>query len=123
MTSNSIMIQNPLPFMIERFMKKNVLKGKYSSGKIQYILKDNLPNKILISFDQKNLCESFINDYNEKYFDEQLNYKLKIEKCEKTFEEIQKEISQNITEYEIYKFDIQYEKEWKLDYAYNYFHY
>jgi hypothetical protein len=117
MTSNSILIQNPLPFMIEKFMKKNVLNGKYASGKIQYILKDDLPNKILISFEKENLCESFISDYNEKYFDENLNYELKIEKCEKTYEEIKKEISQNITEYQPYKFDIQYEKEWKLDYV------
>jgi hypothetical protein len=76
-----------------------------------------LPNKILISFEKEDLCESFINDYNGKYFDEMLNYELKIEKCEKAYEEIKKEINQNITEYEPYKFDIQYEKEWKIDYV------
>ena len=117
MTNNYILIQNPLPFMIESFMKKKVLKGKYLSGKIQYILKDDLPNKILISFEKEDLCKSFINDFNEKYFDEKMNYELKIEKCEKTLEEIEKEINQNITKYEPYKFEIQYEKEWKLDYV------
>ena len=117
MAINSVLIHNPLPFMIESFMKKNVLKGKYSSGKMQYILKDDLPNKILISFKKEDLCQSFINDYNGKYFDEKLNYELKIEKCEKAYEEIQKEVNQNITEYEPYKFDIQYEKEWKIDYV------
>ena len=117
MAINSVLIHNPLPFMIESFMKKNILKGKYSSGKMQYILKDDLPNKILISFEKEDLCESFINDYNGKYFDEALNYELKIEKCEKAYEEIKKEINQNITEYEPYKFDIQYEKEWKIDYV------
>ena len=117
MAINSVLIHNPLPFMIESFMKKNILKGKYSSGKMQYILKDDLSNKIIISFEKEDLCESFINDYNGKYFDEMLNYELKIEKCEKAYEEIKKEINQNITEYEPYKFDIQYEKEWKIDYV------
>ena len=117
MATNSILITNPLPFMIESFMKKSVLKGKYSSGKIHYILKDDLPNKILISFESENLVESFINDYNEKFFNDKIDYKLNIEKSQKTAEEIQKEIDQNKTEYEPYKFEIQYEKEWKIDYA------
>ena len=114
---NSVLIENPLPFMIESYMKKNALKGKYSSGKIQYFLKDDLPNKILISFESENLLDSFINDYNGKFFKEKLDYKLKIEKNQKTEEEIQKEIEKIKTEYEPYKFEIQYEKEWKIDYA------
>ena len=78
MTTNSILITYPLPFMIESFMKKSVLKGKYSSGKIHYILKDDLPNKILISFESENLVESFVNDYNEKFFNDKIDYKLNI---------------------------------------------
>lgn len=117
MSKSAILIQNPLPFMNESFMKKNISKGKYSLGKIQCLLKDDLPNKILIIFDKEDLCESFINEYKGKYFDEKINYELEIEKCEKTFEELQKEINQNKTECEPYKFDIQYEKEWKLDYV------
>ena len=117
MTENSVLIQNPLPFMIESYMKKKVLDGKYSSAKMKEILKDDLPNKLLISFEKEDLSNSFINDFNGKFFDDKLNYELKIEKTSKTAEEIQKEVDQNKVEYEPYNFDIQYEKEWKIDYV------
>ena len=117
MTENSVLIQNPLPFMIESYMKKKVLDGKYSSGKMKEILKYDLPNKILISFEKEDLSNSFINDFNGKFFDDKLNYELKIEKTSKTTEEIQKEVDQNKVEYEPFNFDIQYEKEWKVDYV------
>ena len=117
MTTNSILIQNPLPFMIESYMKKKVLEGKYSLGKIQFILKDGLPNKILISFEKEDLCDSFIKDFNHKFFEDKFNYELIIEKSLKTGEETQKEIDQNKIEFQPYKFDIIYEKEWKIDYV------
>ena len=90
MAKNLIIIQNPLPFMLEPIMKKKVLTGKYSKGKIHPILLDDFLNKLIISFDEEELSNSFINEYNGKYFNENLNYKLKIEKCEKTVKEIQK---------------------------------
>ena len=117
MITNSILIQNPLPFMIESYMKKKVLEGKYSSGKMNIILKDDLPNKILIFFEKEDLCESFLKAFNGKFFDDKINYELNIEKCKKSSEEIQKEIDQNKSEYEKYNFEIQYEKEWKNDYV------
>ena len=67
MTEHSIIILNPLPFMIESYMKKKVLDGKYSSGKLKYILKYGLPKVILISFEKEDLQNSFINDYNGKF--------------------------------------------------------
>jgi len=94
MAQNSIIIQNPLPFMLESFMKKKVLKGKYASGKIKQILLDDFLNKLIISFEEEELANSFINDYNGKYFDDKFNYELKIEKCIKTVEEIQKEVDE-----------------------------
>ena len=117
MAINSILIQNPLPFMVESYMKKKVLEGKYSSGKMNILLKDDLPNKILISFQKEDLCDSFLNSFNGKFFEDKINYKLIIEKCQKSAEEIQKEIDQNKTVYEPYNFEIVYEKEWKTDYV------
>ena len=117
MTEHSIIIQNPLPFMIESYMKKKVLDGKYSSGKMKYILKYGLPKLILISFEKEDLQNSFINDYNGKFFDDKLAYELKIEKTTKTAEELQKEAEQDKEEYEPLNFEIQYEKEWKVDYV------
>jgi hypothetical protein len=117
MTEHSIIILNPLPFMIESYMKKKVLDGKYSSGKMKYILKYGLPKLILISFEKEDLQNSFINDYNGKFFDDKLAYELKIEKTSKTAEELQKEAEQDKEEYDPYNFEIKYEKEWKDDYV------
>ena len=117
MAKNLIIIQNPLPFMLEPIMKKKVLTGKYSKGKIHPILLDDFLNKLIISFDDEELSNSFINEYNGKYFNENLNYELKIEKCEKTVEEIQKEVDEKKTKEEKYDFPIKYEFEWKNDYA------
>lgn len=120
MTSNSVLIHNPLPFMTEKIMKKKFLEGKYSSGKISKIttsLKNGLPYKILISFDKEELCDSFITNYNEKFFDNKLTYHLNIEKTQKTEDEFKKENEENKTDYQLYKFEIEYEKEWKVDYV------
>ena len=117
MAKNLIIIQNPLPFMLEPIIKKKVLTGKYSKGKIHPILLDDFLNKLIISFDDEELSNSFINEYNGKYFNENLNYELKIEKCEKTVEEIQKEVDEKKTKEEKYDFPIKYEFEWKNDYA------
>ena len=115
MTTNSILIQNPLPFMTESYMNK-ILEEKYSSGKINIILKDDLPNKILITFEKDEISDSFINDFNFKFFDDKLDYKLCVEKTEKSVENIQKEIDENKSELEPYNFSIKYENEWKIDY-------
>ena len=115
MAQNSLIILNPLPFMLEPYMKKKVLTGKYSSGKIKPILLDDFLNKLMISFDKEELVDSFISDYNGKFFNDKLNYELKIEKNEKTTEEIQKEVDENKTKEEPYNFQLKYEYEWKND--------
>ena len=104
MAQNSLIIENPLPFMIESFMKKKVLIGKYSTGKINQIFLNDFLNKLIITFDKEELTDSFIIDYNGKYFNDKLNYELKIEKCEKTVEEIQKEVEEKKTKQEPYNF-------------------
>ena len=103
--------------MLEPYMKKKVLLGKYSSGKLYPILLDGFLNKLIISFEKEELVESFINDYNGKSFDDKLDHQLKIEKNEKAIEDIQKEVDENKTKEEPYNFQIQYEYEWKNDYV------
>ena len=117
MAQNSIIIQNPLPFMLEPYMKKKVLTGKYSSGKLNPILLDDFLNKLIISFDKEELVESFINEYNGKFFDDKLDYQLTIEKNEKAVEDIQKEVDEQKTKEEPYNFQLKYEYEWKNDYV------
>ena len=117
MAQNSLIILNPLPFMLEPYMKKKILTGKYSSGKIKPILLEDFLNKLMISFDKEELVDSFISDYNGKFFNDKLNYELKIEKSEKTTEEIQKEVDEHKTKEEQYNFQLKYEYEWKNDYV------
>ena len=117
MSQNSIIIQNPLPFFLESIMKKKVLTGKYSSGKIYPIFLDGFLNKLIISFDKEELVNSFINEFNGKYFNDKFDYKLIIEKNEKSAEEVQNEVDEKKTKEEPYNFQIQYEKEWKNDYV------
>ena len=117
MAQNSLIIENPLPFMIESFMKKKVLIDKYSTGKINQIFLNDFLNKLIITFDKEELTNSFMSDYNGKYFNDKLNYELKIEKCEKTVEEIQKKVEKKKTKQEPYNFQIKYENEWKNDYV------
>ena len=117
MSQNSIIIQNPLPFFIEPIMKKHVLTGKYSSGKMHPILLDGFLNKLIISFDNEELVNSFINEFNGKYFNDKFDYQLKIEKNEKSVEDIQKEVDEKKTKEEPYNFQIKYENEWKNDYV------
>ena len=94
MAQNSIIIQNPPPFLLEPYMKKKVLTGKYSSGQVYPILLDDFMNKLIISFDKEELANSFINDYNGKFFNDKFDYQLKIEKNEKSVEDIQKEVDE-----------------------------
>ena len=117
MAQNSIIIQNPPPFLLEPYMKKKVLTGKYSSGQVYPILLDDFMNKLIISFDKEELANSFINDYNGKFFNDKFDYQLKIEKNEKSVEDIQKEVDEKKTKEEPYNFQIQYEKAWKNDYV------
>ena len=117
MSQSSLIIQNPLPFMLESYMKKKVLIGKYASGKIHPIFLDDFLNKLIITFEKEDLINSFINDYNGKYFDDKMNYELKIEKLEKSIDTIQNEVDKNRTKEEKYDFQIVYEKEWKNDYV------
>ena len=117
MSQNSIIIQNPLPFFIEPIMKKHVLTGKYSSGKVHPILLDGFLNKLIISFDNEEPVNSFINEFNGKYFNDKFDYQLKIEKNEKSVEDIQKEVDEKKTKEEPYNFQIKYENEWKNDYV------
>ena len=117
MSQSSLIIQNPLPFMLDPYMKKKVLIGKYASGKIHPIFLDDFLNKLIITFEKEDLINSFINDYNGKFFDDKMNYELKIEKLEKSIDIIQNEVDKNRTKEEKYDFQIVYEKEWKNDYV------
>lgn len=130
MTSNNnsgsflIIIQNPLPFMIESYFKSKVFKpqSKYTSCSLEIIYKNELPYKIIITLPSEETQKSFIKQFDgpSNFFEPDILYPLSIEPFtenlsdykQKIAEEIKNE-SENLAEY---KFDFPYESEYFLDY-------
>ena len=121
MSSNSlslIILNNPLIFMDETYLKNVLLKEKYSKGEITSICQNEIPIKIIIQFSEEPLIDEFISQYNDKPLSDQLDYKLSLSKETKSKEEIQKEY-ENYTKLEPFPFYVDYENEWKNNYSNN----
>ena len=111
-----IILENPYIFVNEEYLKTNLLTGKYSSGKVIEILQNEIPVKIIIKLKEKALTEEFISNYNNKPISDKLNYNLSLTKTDKKDEDIIKEY-ENYKKLEQYKFHMDYENEWKNNYA------
>ena len=119
MSSNNIpliILNNPLIFMTEDYLKKTLFKDKYSQGRAINITKNEIPIKIIIKFPDNSLIEQFILDYNEKPLFDEFDYKLVLEKSTKTEEEIIKEY-ENIKNLIPFKSYVDYANEWKINYT------
>ena len=122
MSKNIAVIENPLPFIVESYIKKQLLKDEFSSTKIYTILKNELPYKIFLTFDSDTLCSKFIETYHQKKFDTNIDYKLNIILKEEQInpEEIKNEILKEEQEKKKpYIFEFAYEDEWWIDYVTN----
>ena len=119
MSKNIAIIQNPLTFMVENYMKNKVLLNEYANTKIYLVLKNELPYKIFLTFESDDLCKSFIDKYNQKFFEETVDYKLNIELNDSSInpEKMKNEILKAEEKKLPYKFDFPYENEWMLDYV------
>ena len=111
-----IILENPYIFVNEEYLKTNLLTGKYSSGKVIEILQNEIPVKIIIKLKEETLTEEFISNYNNKPISDKLNYNLSLTKTDKKDEDIIKEY-ENYKKLEQYKFHMDYENEWKNNYA------
>ena len=111
-----IILENPYIFVNEEYLKMNLLTGKYSSGKVIEILQNEIPVKIIIKLKEETLTEEFISNYNNKPISDKLNYNLSLTKTDKKDEDIIKEY-ENYKKLEQYKFHMDYENEWKNNYA------
>ena len=60
MSKNVAIIQNPLSFMVENYMKNKVLINEFENTKVYLVLKNELPFKIFLTFNSDELCKSFI---------------------------------------------------------------
>ena len=118
MSKNIAVIQNPLAFMDEIYMKEKVLINEFSETKVFEVLKNELPYKIFLTFTSDELCKSFIDKYNKKFFEETIGYQLYIELCDSTIspETMKNEILKKEKKKVPYTFDFPYENEYFLDY-------
>ena len=51
MSKNIAIIENPLPFMVEGYIKQKALQDEFSTTKIYMVLKDELPHKVFLTFE------------------------------------------------------------------------
>jgi hypothetical protein len=79
----SIIIQNPLIFMNETFLKKHALNEEFSEYELKIISQNDIIYKIIISFKTQELQMSFIEKFNNSFFLEYIYYNLIIEKFNK----------------------------------------
>ena len=92
----SIIIQNPLIFMNETFLKKHALNEEFSEYELKIISQNDIIYKIIISFKTEELQISFIEKFNNSFFLENINYKLIIEKFNKNeFDKLNENILQS----------------------------
>ena len=119
MSKNIAIIQNPLPFMVENYMKNKVLLDDYANTKLNIVLKNELPHKIFLTFESDDLCKSFIDKYNQKFFEETVDYKLNIELNDSSInpDTLKTEIIKSEEKKLPYIFEFPYENEWWLDYV------
>ena len=119
MSKNIAVIQNPLTFMVDNYMKNKVLVKEYSNTKVYLVLKEELPYKIFLTFESDDLCKSFIDKYNQKFFEETVDYKLNIELNDSSInpEKMKSEILKSEEQKLPYIFEFPYENEWWLDYV------
>ena len=119
MSKNIAIIQNPLAFMVENYMKNKVLLNEYANTKLFIVLKDELPHKIFLTFESDDLCKSFIDKFNDKFFEETVSYKLLIELSDSSIDpqKMHTEILKSEEKKVPYVFEFPYEKEWMIDYV------
>ena len=111
-----IILENPLIFMKANYLKTHILKDKYSNVEIIEISQNEVPIKIIIKLKEEALIDEFITQFNNKKYCDKLNYYLLLTKTKKSIEEIKKE-EENYKKLEEYKFCMDYENEWKNNYA------
>ena len=109
--SDTLIIKNPLIFLNESYFKKKVLKDDYKEGILNVIYKNEIPYEIFITFKDKNdLCEKFIKQYNNNFFEDEFDYKLEIEEIKDLDIEKEKE-RVSLLEEKYVKIPYQYEYE------------
>ena len=111
-----IILENLLIFMKANYLKTHILKDKYSNVEIIEISQNEVPIKIIIKLKEEALIDEFITQFNNKKYCEKLNYYLLLTKTKKSIEEIKKE-EEKYKKLEEYKFCMDYENEWKNNYA------
>jgi hypothetical protein len=111
-----IILNNPVIFMNESYLKKNLLKGKFSKVESIPICQNEVIIKIIFKFNNSTLVDQFLTEYDNKPLSNKTDYKYSFSKTDKTEEEIKKEFEdyEKLKEFEFY---YDYENEWKNNYT------
>ena len=111
-----IILNNPLFFMTNNYLKKIYLQNKYSKGEIIPVIKNEIPRIIIFKFDDESLIDQFISDYNDKPISSKIDYKISLSKSTSSIEDLKKEY-EKIEDLTPFKFYVDYENEWKKNYT------
>ncbi|MCQ2821372.1 MAG: hypothetical protein MJ252_29270 [archaeon] len=65
----TVIIQNPPVFLTTSYVEKNALKDDFETGSVNVIEKFGCPYKVLITFDDSETANKFIDEYNGKSFE------------------------------------------------------
>lgn len=68
----TVIIKNPAVFMTSNYVEKNALKDDFEGATLNIVEKYGCPHKILILFDDKETAEKFIEEYNGKSFEDNI---------------------------------------------------
>ena len=70
----TIVIQNPAPFMTLRYIDQKALKDDFdAAATVNVVEKFGCPYKIFLTFDDAETCQKFLETYNGKSFEDNLN--------------------------------------------------
>ena len=111
-----IILNNPLFFMTNNYLKKIYLQNKYCKGEIIPVIKNEIPRIIIFKFEDESLIDQFISDYNDKPISSKLDYKISLSKRTCSIEDLKKEY-EKIKDLTPFKFYVDYENEWKRNYT------
>ncbi len=70
--STTVVIKNPAVFMTAKYIEKKALVDDFEGGTINVIEKYGCPCKVFILFDDEETCEKFIETYNGKSFEDNI---------------------------------------------------
>ena len=113
---NAIVIRNPKIFCSEKYIQSKLLIDEFSEGKVVIFNHNEVPYEIIISFSSQELCDKFIEKFNNNPIDENLDYNLIVEKFSGELEKEKETIANSEEKLTKRVFYYDYEKMYATEY-------